>query len=107
MFRIVRATVPQIVYRRFSVGFQIYPPPTTPPEPAPPDHHIGPASMMRPYKGNIVSASQSSLDDITCKWFRFHLIFVDFLFSAQHMFVVVLFFSFLFLIFPFCSIVVS
>ncbi|XP_037027323.1 rho GTPase-activating protein 190 isoform X6 [Bradysia coprophila] len=46
-------------------GFQIYPPPTTPPEPAPPDHHMAPSSMMRPYKGNMVSASQSSLDDIT------------------------------------------
>lgn len=82
-------------------GFQIYPPPTTPPEPAPPDHlhHLHPmatsASMLRstgvvsggggggggcapPYKGSVasggqhhqhahlVSASQSSLDDITC-----------------------------------------
>lgn len=47
-------------------GFQIYPPPTTPPEPAPPDNIIGP-SMMRQYNGNLVSASQSSLDDITCK----------------------------------------
>lgn len=47
-------------------GFQIYPPPTTPPEPAPPDH-IGTSSMMRQYKSNLVSASQSSLDDITCK----------------------------------------
>lgn len=47
-------------------GFQIYPPPSTPPEPAPPDNNIGP-SMMRQFKGNLVSASQSSLDDITCK----------------------------------------
>lgn len=47
-------------------GFQIYPPPSTPPEPAPPDH-CGTSSMMRQYKSNLVSASQSSLDDITCK----------------------------------------
>lgn len=73
-------------------GFQIYPPPTTPPEPAPPDHHhMASAPMMRvsgPYKSadrgaggggvggaasgsahphaHMVSASQSSLDDITC-----------------------------------------
>lgn len=67
--------------RMGGAGFQIYPPPTTPPEPAPPDHHMAPASMMRPYKGGgggrggvggggghqMVSASQSSLDDITCK----------------------------------------
>lgn len=56
-----------------SKGFQIYPPPTTPPEPAPPDH-IGTSSMMRQYKSNLVSASQSSLDDITCKPIK-HLIF--------------------------------
>ncbi|XP_055390265.1 rho GTPase-activating protein 190 isoform X3 [Condylostylus longicornis] len=46
-------------------GFQIYPPPTTPPEPAPPDHHMAPSSIMRQFKGNMVSASQSSLDEIT------------------------------------------
>ncbi|XP_055846391.1 rho GTPase-activating protein 190 isoform X8 [Episyrphus balteatus] len=46
-------------------GFQIYPPPTTPPEPAPPDHHMAPSSIMRQFKGNLVSASQSSLDEIT------------------------------------------
>lgn len=58
-----------------SAGFQIYPPPTTPPEPAPPDH-IGPSSTMRQYKGNIASASQSSLDDITCKNLSLSLNFV-------------------------------
>ncbi|XP_059615370.1 rho GTPase-activating protein 190 isoform X2 [Phlebotomus argentipes] len=46
-------------------GFQIYPPPTTPPEPAPPDLHMGPTALMRQLKGNLVSASQSSLDEIT------------------------------------------
>jgi len=50
-------------------GFQIYPPPTTPPEPAPPDHHMAPTSLMRQLKGNLVSASQSSLDEITCNLF--------------------------------------
>lgn len=72
---------PLNVLRWHAAGFQIYPPPTTPPEPAPPDHHMAPSSMMRPYKGGgrggggggvggghtMVSASQSSLDDITCK----------------------------------------
>lgn len=59
-----------------TLGFQIYPPPTTPPEPAPPDHHMGPASMMRPYKGHLVSASQSSLDDITCKPMKKATVFI-------------------------------
>lgn len=70
-------------------GFQIYPPPTTPPEPAPPDN-IG-TSMMRQYKGNLVSASQSSLDDITCKKFTFHSLSLTLSLSINFL---LLFFSF-------------
>ena len=43
-------------------GFQIFPPPTTPPEPAPPDHQLITCS----YKNQFVSASESSLEEITC-----------------------------------------
>lgn len=47
------------------LGFQVYPPPTTPPEPAPPDH---PFSSIRTSKRvPMLSASQTSLDEITCK----------------------------------------
>lgn len=45
------------------VGFHVYPPPTTPPEPAPPDH----MNMRHSKRGPILSASQTSLDEITCK----------------------------------------
>ncbi|XP_040172171.1 rho GTPase-activating protein 190 isoform X3 [Anopheles arabiensis] len=45
-------------------GFQIYPPPTTPPEPAPPDHLLIPASILRQLKADTVSQSQSSLEEI-------------------------------------------
>ncbi|XP_021701384.1 rho GTPase-activating protein 190 isoform X2 [Aedes aegypti] len=45
-------------------GFQIYPPPTTPPEPAPPDHLLTPSSILRQLKANTVSQSQSSLEEI-------------------------------------------
>ncbi|KAL9878907.1 rho GTPase-activating protein 190 isoform 2-T9 [Glossina fuscipes fuscipes] len=41
--------------------FQIFPPPTTPPEPAPPDHQLITCS----YKSQFVSASESSLEEIT------------------------------------------
>lgn len=47
------------------IGFQIYPPPTTPPEPAPPDHHHLMAPMRHQVR-TMASASQSSLDEITC-----------------------------------------
>lgn len=47
-------------------GFQIYPPPTTPPEPAPPDHLLTPSSILRQLKANTVSQSQSSLEEINC-----------------------------------------
>ncbi|XP_031336151.1 rho GTPase-activating protein 190 isoform X8 [Photinus pyralis] len=47
--------------RHIHHGFQVYPPPTTPPEPAPPDH-----SQSRQCKrGPILSTSQTSLDEIT------------------------------------------
>nr|XP_022914892.1 rho GTPase-activating protein 190 isoform X6 [Onthophagus taurus] len=42
-------------------GFHVYPPPTTPPEPAPPDHLIN----SRQKRAQILSASQTSLDEIT------------------------------------------
>lgn len=45
-------------------GFQIYPPPTTPPEPAPPDHLLTPSSILRQLKATTVSQSQSSLEEI-------------------------------------------
>lgn len=48
-------------------GFQIFPPPTTPPEPAPPDHLLTPSSILRQLKENAVSQSQSSLEEINCK----------------------------------------
>jgi hypothetical protein len=43
-------------------GFQVYPPPTTPPEPAPPDHSL---ISRIPKRGPMLSASQTSLDEIT------------------------------------------
>lgn len=46
--------------RHIHSGFQVYPPPTTPPEPAPPDH-----SQSQSKRGPILSASQTSLDEIT------------------------------------------
>jgi hypothetical protein len=53
--------------RGLNQGFQIYPPPTTPPEPAPPDHLLTPSSILRQLKTNAVSASQSSLEEINCE----------------------------------------
>lgn len=50
-------------------GFQMYSPPNTPPEPAPPDHHLlTPSSILRQLKENSAAASQSSLDEINCKF---------------------------------------
>lgn len=46
------------------IGFQVYPPPTTPPEPAPPDHLMNSRQQKR---DPILSTSQTSLDEITCK----------------------------------------
>lgn len=46
-------------------GFQVYPPPTTPPEPAPPDHPL--SSIRQSKRTPMLSASQTSLDEITCK----------------------------------------
>lgn len=53
----------------FLTGFQMYPAPSTPPEPAPPDHHLlTPSSILRQLKENAaVSQSQSSLEEINCK----------------------------------------
>ncbi|XP_017768448.1 PREDICTED: rho GTPase-activating protein 190 isoform X5 [Nicrophorus vespilloides] len=48
--------------RHLHSGFQVYPPPTTPPEPAPPDHLMNSRTSKR---GQILSASQTSLDEIT------------------------------------------
>ncbi|XP_023298984.2 rho GTPase-activating protein 190 isoform X3 [Lucilia cuprina] len=48
---------PKMLHQRF----QIFPPPTTPPEPAPPDHQLITCS----YKSQFVSASESSLEEIT------------------------------------------
>lgn len=47
----------------------MYPAPSTPPEPAPPDHHLlTPSSILRQLKENAaVSQSQSSLEEINCK----------------------------------------
>ncbi|KAK9758629.1 RhoGAP domain [Popillia japonica] len=42
-------------------GFHVYPPPTTPPEPAPPDHLLN----SRQKRATLLSASQTSLDEIT------------------------------------------
>jgi hypothetical protein len=53
--------------RGMNQGFQIYPPPTTPPEPAPPDHLLTPSSMLRQLEQNAVSNSQSSLEEINCE----------------------------------------
>ncbi|XP_025830625.1 rho GTPase-activating protein 190-like isoform X2 [Agrilus planipennis] len=47
--------------RHFHHGFQVYPPPTTPPEPAPPDLPHSRTSK----KASVLSASQTSLDEIT------------------------------------------
>lgn len=50
-------------------GFQMYSPPNTPPEPAPPDHHLlTPSSILRQLKENSAAASQSSLDEINCEY---------------------------------------
>lgn len=51
-------------------GFNhMYPAPSTPPEPAPPDHHmLLPSSILRQLKENAVSQSQSSLEEINCKY---------------------------------------
>ncbi|KAH8387849.1 hypothetical protein KR093_009865 [Drosophila rubida] len=46
---------------KFHHRFQIFPPPTTPPEPAPPDHQL----ITCTYKSQFVSASESSLEEIT------------------------------------------
>lgn len=46
-------------------GFQMYSPPNTPPEPAPPDHLLTPSSILRQLKEG---ASQSSLEEINCKF---------------------------------------
>lgn len=43
-------------------GFQVYPPPATPPEPAPPDH---PPRHILSNETNIMG-SYNSLDEITC-----------------------------------------
>lgn len=48
--------------KKNETGFQIFPPPTTPPEPAPPDHQL----ITCTYKSQFVSASESSLEEITC-----------------------------------------
>lgn len=42
-------------------GFQVFPPPTTPPEPAPPDH-----AGLGINNNSQMIASNSSLDEITC-----------------------------------------
>lgn len=52
---------------RLHQGFQVYPPPTTPPEPAPPDHPLGRLGQLGKRPPNT-SASQTSLDEITCKY---------------------------------------
>lgn len=46
--------------RRVHSGFHVYPPPATPPEPAPPDN-----LNTRHSKKSLLSASQTSLDEIT------------------------------------------
>lgn len=54
-----------------NMGFNhMYPAPSTPPEPAPPDHHnlLLPSSILRQLKENAVSQSQSSLEEINCKF---------------------------------------
>ena len=50
-----------------SLDFQMYPN-VSPPEPAPPDHHLlTPSSILRQLKENaVVSHSQSSLEEINC-----------------------------------------
>jgi hypothetical protein len=50
----------------------MYPAPSTPPEPAPPDHHnlLLPSSILRQLKENAVSQSQSSLEEINCKFVK-------------------------------------
>ncbi|XP_053678662.1 rho GTPase-activating protein 190 [Anopheles nili] len=45
-------------------GFQIYPPPTTPPEPAPPDHLLIPSSILRQLKADTIPQSHSSMEEI-------------------------------------------
>lgn len=53
-------------------GFQVYPPPTTPPEPAPPDHLMNSRQKRDP----ILSTSQTSLDEITCKFHYYISIYI-------------------------------
>lgn len=45
----------------------MYPPPTTPPEPAPPDHLLN----SKQKRATMLSASQTSLDEITCKFYMY------------------------------------
>lgn len=58
----------------------MYPAPSTPPEPAPPDHHLlTPSSILRQLKENAaVSHSQSSLEEINCKNKKSNLSFQEF-----------------------------
>lgn len=58
--------------RHLNQGFQIYPAPSTPPEPAPPDHLLTPSSILRQLKENAVSQSQSSLEEINCKFMFYY-----------------------------------
>lgn len=54
--------------RSLHKGFHMYSPPNTPPEPAPPDHHLlTPSSILRQLKEGNPGASQSSLEEINCK----------------------------------------
>ena len=61
--------------RHGNQGFQIYPAPSTPPEPAPPDHLLTPSSILRQLKENAVSQSQSSLEEINCKDKKLKMLF--------------------------------
>lgn len=60
------------------LGFHVYPPPNTPPEPAPPDHPYGlglASGRIDSSRTALMSASQTSLDEITCKLNFFKLFF--------------------------------
>ena len=61
-------------------GFHVYPPPTTPPEPAPPDHLFRHSKKFN--RVPVFSNSQTSLDEITCKFkpTMFKLLFFNYLF---------------------------
>lgn len=63
----------------------MYPAPSTPPEPAPPDHHLlTPSSILRQLKENAaVSHSQSSLEEINCKNKKSNLSFQENNFANQ------------------------